>query len=245
MKLSSYAVRTHQGPHLNLNEDAVEIDLVNDLFILLDGFGGTGIGDEASEIVKSTIKQFFTKIGGDQDATMPFYYSHKYLLEGNALINSMRYAHKLLNDKNKEKEMNERGGASAIAVALSDNILTCASVGNCMGLYYRKGVLTTLISPDNFEFLSGDIYDKKFLTAPMSGFGLFDDLHINIKEVRVETGDQIILLSDGVYARMSLAEIEDIVKKVSHTGQERIENLFSLSNSRGNLDNQSALILSF
>lgn len=245
MKLISYAMRSDQGPHLNLNEDCVEADLVNDLYLLIDGFGGAGAGDFAAELVRKTVKQFFTKVGDDSDATMPFYYSHKYLLEGNALINSMKYAHQLLNEENKNREMNRRGGASAVAIAFSSNILTCASVGNCMALQYRKGQLNILAAADNFEMLSGDLYDKKFSTAPISGFGLFDDLHLNLKEARLLSGDQIILLSDGVYARLSLAEIEDIIKKTSLTGQERIEELFSLSNQRGNFDNQSAVILNF
>jgi serine/threonine protein phosphatase PrpC len=245
MKLSSYAMRSDQGPHLNLNEDSVDVDLINNLYMLIDGFGGAGAGDYAADLVKKTVKQFFTKVGDDSDATMPFYYSHKYLLEGNALINAMRYAHELLNVENKAREMNNRGGASAVAIAFSDNLLTCASVGNCMALQYRKGKLNVLAAADNYELLSGDLYDTKFSTAPLSGFGLFDDLHINLKEARLQAGDQIILLSDGVYARVNLLEIEDIIKKTSLTGQERIEELFSLSNSRGNFDNQSAVILNF
>ncbi|MFT6604380.1 MAG: serine/threonine protein phosphatase PrpC, partial [Bacteriovoracaceae bacterium] len=69
MKLKSYSAHTHQGPHLQINEDDVEIDLINQLYIIFDGFGGSAIGDKAVQEIKQTIKNFYTKIGGDPDAT--------------------------------------------------------------------------------------------------------------------------------------------------------------------------------
>jgi len=245
MKLESYAMQSHQGPYLNLNEDAVDVDLINNLYMLLDGFGGSGAGDFATDLVKNTIKNFFSRVGGDPDATMPFYYSHKYLLEGNALINASRKAHEVLSHENNKREMSQKGGVSAILLAESAHILTCASIGNCKGYLLRKGSLIPFLNPDNFELLQCDNFDKKFSTAPASGFGLFDDLHLAIKEVRITNGDQIVVMSDGVYTLVGDDEIKSILTSDSHSGNEKIDELFSLSNERGNLDNQSALILNY
>lgn len=44
MKLKSYAAKTHQGPYLEINEDGYEFDFENELYMILDGFGGSGIG---------------------------------------------------------------------------------------------------------------------------------------------------------------------------------------------------------
>ena len=243
--LKSYASRTDKGPYLQINEDNVEVDLVNKLYMILDGFGGSSVGDKAVYLVIDTIKKFYTRIAGDPDATLPFYYSPKYLIEGNALINAMEYAHFLLKKENKDKAMDSRGGASCIAVSQAENILTLASTGNCLGLIYSRGSMRIISQSDNFELVSGDFYDKEFVTAPASGFGLFNELHLNIAEVRVNEGDRILLLSDGVYARVDHQEIKDIILSEGNKSSDKIDMLFELANKRGNMDNQSALLLNF
>lgn len=245
ISLKSYAAKTDQGPYLQINEDGVDIDLVNKLYMIFDGFGGASVGDQAVSLVSETIKKFYTRIGGDPDSTLPFYYSPKYLLEGNALINAMEYAHFLLKKENKDKEMNNRGGTSGIAISQADNLLTFVQTGNCLGLLYSQGQLISVCEPDNFKMVSGDHFENHFTTAPASGFGLFDQLHTQIREVRVGSGDRVLLLTDGIYARVSRSEIRDILQKEGAKNQEKIDSLFELANTRGNLDNQTAVLLNF
>ncbi|MCF8059150.1 MAG: SpoIIE family protein phosphatase [Bacteriovoracaceae bacterium] len=245
IKLQSYAARTDQGPYLQLNEDGHEVDLVNGLYMIFDGFGGASVGDRAVNLVNDTIKKFYTRIGGDPDSTLPFYYSPRYLIEGNALVNAMEYAHYLLKQDNKDKDMNSRGGVAGLAVAQAENILTFASTGNCLALLYSRGDLQIICEPESFQLISGDHYEMQYTTAPATAFGLFDDLHLNIKEVRINKGDRVILLTDGVYARVKTSEIRDILQKEGSKNQDKIDDLFELANSRGNLDNQTTILLNF
>ena len=39
--LKRYAYKTDKGPLLEVNEDDVEVDLKNEIFMILDGFGGS------------------------------------------------------------------------------------------------------------------------------------------------------------------------------------------------------------
>jgi serine/threonine protein phosphatase PrpC len=244
IKLKSYSARTDSGPFLQVNEDDHDIDLVNNLFLIFDGFGGSNVGDKAVELVKETVKKFYIKIGGDPDSTLPFYYSHKYLIEGNALINALHLAHSLLKKDNSEKDMSSRGGASGICAALAENIITFASTGNCLCYRYRKGHLETVVQPDSLRTIARDDYESQFCSAPMSGFGLFDDLHLQVSEYRVLPEDLFILMTDGVYTRVEDKEISYTIEK-NIPQSEKIDELFSLANSRGNLDNQSAIFLQF
>ena len=118
-------------------------------------------------------------------------------------------------------------------------------MGNCLGYLYRTGELKIISSPDNFELISGADYERQLCTAPNSGFGLFHDLHISIKEVKVLDGDLFLLLSDGVYSRVNDKDIEFILQRTGEPGNDVIADLFGLSNTRGNLDNQSLLMLQF
>lgn len=238
-------MQTHQGPHLNLNEDLVEADLVNNLFMVIDGFGGSNIGDRAAMMVRDSLKRSYTKIAVDPEATLPFFYSHKYLIEGNALINAFHTAHQNINRDNEPKNMDNRGGASVIAAALSENILTMVSTGNCVAYLYRKGHLSIEVLPDSLANLSRDTFQSHLHSVPMSGIGLFEDLHYNVRELKITDGDLVLLLTDGAYSRLSADEIKYTLEKNLESELDAIKELFRLSNDRGNLDNQSAMILQF
>lgn len=245
MELKSYAAKSHQGPYLQVNEDGVDVDLLQKLYMVFDGFGGSNIGDQTVEFLKENVKKFYGKIGGDPEATLPFFYSPKYLLEGNALLNSMHYAHSLLKKQNLERPMHERGGASALALAESDNIITIASTGNLSAWFYRRGNLNPLVSPDSMETLARDSREKSYYTTPLSAFGLFDDLHVKIVEFRPRDGDKLVIMTDGAYARLGDEELKYVIEGKSGSDLDRIQEMFHMVNSRGNLDNQSCLLLNF
>lgn len=245
MRLKSFSAHSDQGPYLQINEDSYDFDLDNNLYMILDGFGGVGVGDIAINSLKANIKKFYTQVSEDPDATLPFFYSPKYLLEGNALINSLLFSHNLLVKDNMQKEISQRAGASAIVMSKSESIMTLASVGNCASYIYRKGVFKKIFIEDSFKFLSNDNYESHLKTMPLSGFGLFPDLYYQVKEVRLFEDDLLVLMSDGVYARLEEDEIKDIISNPKLDPKKKISELFTMANGRGNIDNQTAMILEF
>lgn len=245
MRLKSFSAHSDQGPFLQINEDSYDFDLDNNLYMILDGFGGVGVGDIAISTLKENIKKFYTQVSEDPDATLPFFFSPKYLLEGNALINSILYSHNLLAKDNMKKEISERAGASGIIMSKAESIMTLASVGNCAAYIYRKGIFKKIFIEDSFKFLSNDDYESHLKTMPLSGFGLFPDLYYQVKEVRLFDGDLLVLMSDGVYARLEEDEIKDIISNSKMEPKKKISELFGMANNRGNIDNQTAMILEF
>ncbi len=245
LKLKSYAAQTHQGPYLALNEDALEIDLKNNLFMLLDGFGGTGIGDKCVQEVMDSVKSFFSKVSESPDSTMPFYFSKRYLIEENYLINALYYAHHILCKQNFKKEMEERAGSSIISAVLSDNLLIMASVGNCNCYLYRKGRLEKIVKEESIKYVSGEEGPAHFSSIPTSALGLFDEIDLRCVEIRLKKDDLFLMLTDGAYGRLDKSEIRYFVEQNQLDLQEKIQNMFDLANNRGNLDNQSAIFLRF
>ena len=152
MRLKSLSAHSDQGPFLEINEDTYDFDLDNNLYMLLDGFGGVGVGDIAITALKENIKKFYTQISEDPDATLPFFFSPKYLIEGNALINAMLYSHNLLVKDNMSKEVAHRAGASGIFMSKSESIMTLASVGNCTSYLYRKGIFKKIFCFTRISF---------------------------------------------------------------------------------------------
>lgn len=245
MRLKAYAAQTHQGPYLQVNEDGYDFDFENDIFMVLDGFGGSGIGDRAVDKLKQEIKQFYGQISDDPNATMPLYYNPRNLLEGNALINSLMNAHNNLIKANQAKPLNQRAGASAIVAARAESILVLVGIGSCVAYHFRQGKLKKVITEDHFEGLSKDPSQTKFKNAPMNAIGMYPELGQVMREIRLMEGDKVVLLTDGVYGLLSEEELLYVLNKSATHTQERVNSLLKLSNDRGNLDNQTAMILEF
>jgi serine/threonine protein phosphatase PrpC len=242
--LQSFYAKTYQGPFLNLNEDDVFVDLENKIFAVFDGFGGTNIGDKAVDLVKDNLKNFFNHVSSDPDATMPYFYDAKYLIETNVLMNSVYLAHERLLKDNQPREMAERGGVSGLVGILSENILCTVSVGNCAAFLYRNGSVSLLASPDCSVPVGAYGQDSYLRTFPLSAMGLYDELSPKIWEHNIHPGDVLVFTTDGAYANIDLSDIKRVVE-TSADEHYMIKSLFDISNHRGNLDNQSAIVLSF
>lgn len=245
MRLKAYAAQTHQGPYLQVNEDAYDFDFENDLFMVLDGFGGSGIGDRAVERLKQEIKTFYTQLSDDPNATMPLYYNPRNLLEGNAILNSMMNAHQNLLKQNIERPVNQRAGSSAIVAVRSDSLLVLVGVGNCCAYHYRQGVLSKVVVEDTLKYLSKGQFETRFRTSPMNAIGMYPELGYHLQEVRLLEGDKLLLMTDGFYAHLSDEEILHHLNRSAPDAHDRINSLLKLSNSHGNVDNQTAMILEF
>src|SRR3989339_1239387 len=243
--LKKFFAHTHQGPFLNVNEDDIDVDLIHNLAIIFDGLGGAGLGDRCVAEIKQIIKNYFTKNGTDPNATFPFFCGPKYLLEGNAIINAMKYAHSKIFKNNRDLPMDKRAGASAICAYIKGPILTFVSTGNCISLLLRNGILETINYPDSLDMMSVDEFNKHSFTSPMSGFGLFEDLSINVREVKLFPDDLIIMLTDGIYSRITKKELRYAAQKKTDQLENLAQELISLANSRDNLDNQSIILLRF
>jgi len=245
MRLKNFAAVTNEGPYLQVNEDGYDFDFENDIFMVLDGFGGSGTGDVAVTRLKQEIKTYYTQISDDPNATMPLYYNPRNILEGNAVLNAMIHAHDNLLKKNAELPIGKRAGASALVAVRAESVLVLVGVGSCRAYHFRNGTLTRIISEDTLQFMAKDKFGPNFRSSPMSAFGLYPDLGFQVREVRISKGDKVLLLTDGAFSRIEEEELSYSLSKQAIDSQERINNLLNLSNTRGNLDNQTAMILEF
>ncbi len=241
-KMYSYS---NQGPYLQVNEDSYSADILNGLFVVYDGFGGGGVGDKAVTEASINITTVYKRLGLDEEITMPFYYNYKYLLEGNALINAVHYAHKELYKKNQELNLNKRGGVSLAGLSLSENLGTFVGVGNCRLYLCRNGRPYVIYRGDSLLNVSKDLLELDNKTIPLNALGLFEVLNPSVFEFKIIEDDLVFLCSDGVYSKVSEDEINYASISYKNELSKMAEYLVSLANSRGNYDNQTMLILEF
>ena len=243
MKLKAYNGKTDKGPYLEVNEDLFDVDLSQNLFMLVDAFGGAGQGDVCAGKIVQHMREMYSRVSGDSDSTLPFFYGPQYLLEGNALINATISTHQFICQDNREKQMSQRAGASGVFLSFSENIVNVLSVGTCQTYHYSLGKLQEVYQEDSLHFINPTT--KENLKVPLNAFGLYDYLHFIFKEVKMSSGDYLILMTDGGNHLLDKDEMKAILEKNTENLSNAISEMFLLANKRNNLDNQSAIILSF
>lgn len=245
IQLSSYAFKSSPGPILKTNEDLVEVNLVNNIFMIFDGFGGVGIGDLAVNYVREKVLDFYTSACSDPDSTLPYFYDPKYKIELNVLMNGIYHVHKEFMKDNMSRQAGVRAGMSFIIGLYVDNLFMTVSVGNCLCFARKKEKLTRITKPDTLEDSNLHGSDIALNLYPSNAFGLYNKPQFNISEFKINPGDQIILCTDGIYAYLSNEEINYILSKNFLTNSQRVQEILDLSNLRGNWDNQSFILLNF
>jgi serine/threonine protein phosphatase PrpC len=123
--------------------------------------------------------------------------------------------------------------------------MVLVGVGNCCAYHYRQGTLSKIIEEDTLKYLSKSQFDTRFRTSPMAALGMYPEMGYQIREVRLLEGDKILMMTDGLYAYLSEEEILHHLNRKAPDAQERLNSLLKLSNSHGNTDNITAMILEF
>ena len=242
--LNSYFAESSSGHHLELNEDSLVIDVPNGLFGVIDGYGGSGIGDKVSMMIQKTITESYGILSFDEDATLPLYFNPNYRIETNALINSMKLAHAKVKEINNGKDTSARGGASFLGCAPGSNSLQLVGTGNCLALTKRGDEIIV----SYFPHCQGEIKltgQSNALSFPKSGIGLYDELQFFVQEVKINTGDKLFLMSSGSYAPFNLTELAILIREFGDNPKELKNEIFQLSESRGSKANQSIVCLEF
>ncbi len=236
---------SHEGPYLQTNEDLVDVDIDLHLYSLIDSFGGLNNGEVTAHFVKTNLKKNFTKMSSDEDATMPYVFYPRYSLETNALLNAFYHSHDHIFKQNLGRKINQRSGASALAIAISENLVSVVNCGNTKAIILRNGLVKPFCEPMDFTFQLGlDESQTQFSTFPRMALGLYDDLQTHVQELLPLKGDVLIILSDGIYSKLLNEDYLNIFSSFSDDHQ-ILHELSKLNNEKGNWDNQSGIILRF
>ncbi len=246
--VKAYSAISESGSNeLSHNEDAVLVVAKRQLFGIADGFGGVAIGDETAKNCLKNVEEFVENGLGDSEVTLPFVYRSYYTTSANLIFNAFLYANKKLFDENKNKSINSRGGASVLFAFIQDKTLTIANVGSCSAILIRSGHVEEIIKPRSYNSLRKENWNPNW-AFPLMAMGLTQDIEPEITEVRIESGDVIILSTDGVYPFVPQAEyarINEVVKSAASELEILKENqrLISEMNDLGVKDDKSIITM--
>ncbi len=239
------SMRTDQGHVRDHNEDFIAREEPKSageesrngwLYIVADGVGGADKGEVASEYAtERTIHHYLVN---DQPADW-----------GERLRQAMQSANTELRQMVTELEPGNRMATTMVAAVFHNGQATIANVGDSRAYHLRNSVLQQVTKDQSLVARlveEGAITEKEALNHPrknviLHSLGAENSPQIDIFEVELEMGDQIVLCSDGLTRHVMDDEIASIVSQLSPSTA--TEKLIQLANDRGGEDNISVAVL--
>jgi protein phosphatase len=244
---------THVGRRRKLNEDSFLVDSEVNLFSVCDGMGGHNAGEVASKMAIETIGAFIQKSHKEKEITWPYGLDVNLSVEGNRLKTALKLANKRVFKAADNREDYTGMGTTAVAGLVNGNVMTVGSAGDSRCYLWRDGKLTQLTRDDSWVsaawaegILSADEIEKHPLRNVITkAVGAKDDIEIEIVELVLQSGDVVILCSDGLHGMIN----DDTISKVLTPFPEKLEDaaqkLIDAANAAGGRDNVSVVLVRY
>lgn len=246
----SHAAMTHTGLLREANEDDVLALPEHNVFLVADGMGGHVAGQLASEICVQTVANFFSDEREDDSLIDSEGYtslSHDALELAEALL----LANQRIYDRAAANPKLTGMGTTAVAVRVTDNRIAVSHAGDSRCYLLREGELAQVTvdhSLSNFLLALGRELEARYAEQTMSNvimraLGLEPEVAVDTKEFLVQSGDRVLLCSDGL---SDLVPDDVIAAKLGEFGtslDDIVSYLVDRALDAGGRDNITVLVL--
>lgn len=238
--MEAYAL-TDVGQKRSMNQDFIyastePIGSLENLFIVADGMGGHQAGDFASRFVVENLVSFFKTPYPERDV-------HGILKEGIRRVNRSLYE-----CASQDPKLNGAGSTLVLAT-IKGSVLYVANIGDSR-LYLLRGELEQitkdhsyveeLVAMGKLKRGSRDYLEKKNIIT--RAVGVSEEVDTDLFALKLKSGDQILMCSDGLSNMVDELEIEYIIR--SEDGVEsRAKALVDAANRSGGQDNISVVLV--
>jgi protein phosphatase len=250
MSLSS-AVLSHPGLRREANEDSVCARPDIGLFLVADGMGGHAAGEVASRLAAQVIETFINDTReADINTTWPFPYDTALTLDGNRLTAAFRLANRRINAAMQGDEALRGMATTAAALLANKGKPVVAHVGDSRIYLWRDNSLTQVTQDHSWvteQVRAGVLSEadarhhpwRHVVTRALSGG---DDPDVEVGELDVQTGDRILLCSDGLSGVVPPDKLASIIGQGAPLDQ-TCQALIDAANEAGGPDNITVAML--
>ncbi|MBI3047316.1 MAG: serine/threonine-protein phosphatase [Acidobacteria bacterium] len=233
------------------NEDRFIADPELGLFAVIDGMGGHTGGDLASATIAEAVTAFIRETAGDSDKTWPSGLDPQLSILANRLQVAIRSANRLLATRAKTNAALDGSGATLAAALFSEGELAISNVGDCRAYLLRRGELSQITRDHSIvaEQVALGLIDSEaarthplrhVVTRAVSGQS---GMPVDILELKVESGDRLVLCSDGIHGVLTDNEIAAIVGAQGRSLDQVCRAAIEAVNARGGPDNATAVVI--
>jgi serine/threonine protein phosphatase PrpC len=249
----SYQAVTDVGRKRKGNEDSLFVNAEQNLFVVADGMGGHAAGEVASRLAVDAINEFICLTGDDEEITWPFGLDETISYDGNRLKTAIRYANRKVLEATKEKSEYEGMATTVAAVLVDGDSANIGHVGDSRIYLMRNGSISQLTTDHswvNEQIVGGMISPDQARSHPLRNvvtraLGGKSDLQVDMKVHKIETGDVLLLCSDGLTTMMADEDIARVVSEASNDVEKATRELVAAANAKGGEDNITVVMLRF
>jgi len=226
--------KTDKGLVRKENEDAFCIEKDLGLLAIADGMGGHASGEVASKMAIEILRESLKKEGE---------------LLPERLNSGVKLANKMIYEASRSQSQLNGMGTTLTAVQLDGNRLSIAHVGDSRAYLIRGGVIEQLTDDHTIvseQVARGMITREEAARSDMrnilsKALGIAPEVDVDMEELTVSEGDQLVLCSDGL---SELISDDEILSEVQSSKRPEIvcDELVDLANQRGGEDNITVIV---
>jgi protein phosphatase len=245
--------QTDVGRRRKLNEDNFLVAPEPNLYAVCDGMGGHNAGEVASKMAIETLQAFIEKSHREKEITWPYGLDVNLSFDGNRLKTAIKLANKKVFRAADNREDYTGMGTTVVAGLVSENVLTVGSAGDSRCYLLRKAELHQLTRDDSWVsaalgegILNSDEIERHPLRNVITkAVGAKDSIELDVVEKKLETGDVVLICSDGLHAMLSDADILAALTPFPEGLEEAAGRLIDAANEAGGKDNVSVVLLRY
>ncbi|MCO4743610.1 MAG: protein phosphatase 2C domain-containing protein [Proteobacteria bacterium] len=248
MRIRQSVAATHPGRRREINEDRVLRLPDERIFAVADGMGGPGAGDVAADLVLDAVKDARSGLAAALAAVELDRSAQARVAVTDAMTRIFGDANHRVRDAANRSGRSQMGSA-LVLLTFVRNFAYIAHVGHGRAYLYRGGRLTQLTedhSVAELRYRRGRMTREEYEQSPdrhvlYQTLGSGADVDVDVAEVRLADGDQLLLCSDGLSRVLSEDELLGAfaAAKLPST----LRTLIGTANQKGGPDNVSAIVL--
>jgi len=245
-------VNTNPGRKRSRNEDLPVSDAELGLFLVIDGMGGHARGDVASQLIGETVYQFIKDTADDREKTWPFAFDPHVSYNWNRMTTAVTMADSILAQRIHENEQLRGMGATMTGALIEGDSAVISHVGDCRTYLIRDGQIEQLTQDHSWvaeQVRNGSLDRLEAKRHPMRNVvtravaGLEENFRIDVRELPMQSGDRLLLCSDGLHGLTADEELLEYVNRSDSDPQAACDALVALANERGAPDNVTVIIV--
>lgn len=244
--------RTHPGRRRDVNEDACFADTRLGLFVVADGMGGHQAGEIASQLGVDALVDFVRQSQLDQSITWPYGLARDRSFQGNQLSNAMQLANQRIHHEARSRPDCLGMGAAIVAAVCRQGEMAYANVGDSRLYLLRRGHLEQLSIDQSWaeSMLRAGVAPEVVRAHPMRhmltcALGTDASLRVRIDDATLETGDLVLLSSDGLHGLVPDDAIAEILGRHSEPLDARANAFIEAANDAGGSDNVTVVLFEY